>query len=240
MPGDTTSPHPRPNYRRLFLLLPAGLAGCLLALAYSPPLADSLESLLFARLALSYTDDAPALPADVVLDEPVVRLARALPADKAALDDDTPVIGVLAAGRARAYLVEAFDHGPPSHIVNDVLGEVPVSVTRCDITGCVRVFTGPVPGRPLELAVGGLKDQRMVLKFDGRLYRQENSEPLDEASPPLPCGDYPAELVPWGTWRRAHPGTDVYMGAVDEAAPPEGGRVPKDPSSAAPLSDTSP
>ena len=53
---------------------------------------------------------------------------------------DQPVIGVTAGGRHRAYLVRALSLGAKSHIVNDVVGGVPVSVTYCDIYTCTRLF----------------------------------------------------------------------------------------------------
>lgn len=152
------------------------------------------------------------------IDQPI-----ALPADKAPLDDDTPVIGVLASGRARAYLIEAFEHGPKSHVVNDLLGKIPISVTHCDVSGCTRVFTGATLGRPLQLAAAGIRDRQMVMSLDGHLYRQQTAEPLDEGSAAFPCREYQAEVTVWSVWRHAHPDTDVYMGSVDEPTPPEAG-----------------
>lgn len=226
VPHDSTHRHPRSNYRRLLVLFLVGLADCFLVLAYWPLLADSLEASLFDQPAPS---PPPALllspnPASqngrgrLGIDRPPV-----LPADKAPLDDDTPVIGVLASGQARAYLIEAFEHGPGSHVVNDLLGSVPISVTHCDISGCTRVFTGATPGQPLQLAAAGLRDGRLVLKLGGHLYGQETSEPLDEGSAAFPCREYPAEATIWSDWRRAHPDTDVYMGSIDEPTPPEAG-----------------
>jgi hypothetical protein len=206
----------------LLLVVWAGLAGCLLTLAYSPSLADSLESLVLVPSASPPPPRANPTP-DLEWDAPVVCQPSTLPADKAAQDDDTPVIGVLAKGHARAYLLEAFECGPSSHIVNDVLGGVPVSVTHCDISGCTRVFTGATPGRPLALSVAGRRDSRLVLKFDRHLYRQETAEPLDHGAAPFPHRPYPAELTAWGVWRQAHPETDVYMGSIDEPTPAEAG-----------------
>jgi len=219
VPSDSAPPPPGGNRRRPPLLLLAGPAACLLALAYSPPLRDALESLVFVQPPPA----PPPLPStpDVAFDAPAVQQPPALPAQKAALDEDTPVVGVVAGGRARAYLVEAFEHGPASHVVNDAIGEVPVSVTHCDISGCTRVFTGAAAGGVPDLSCGGVRGYRLVLKSDGHLYRQDTGESLDEGGPPFPYGAYPAEVTQWGAWRQAHPGTDVYMGAVDEATPPE-------------------
>lgn len=240
MPHDSTLRHSRSNNRRLLLLIAVGVADCFLVLAYWPSLVDSLESLLFVQ--------PPPQPAPMLLLPPNKTPERvrgklginpliALPADKAPLDDDTPVIGVLVAGQARAYLIEAFEHGPRSHVVNDLLGKVPISVTHCDISGCTRVFKGATLGRPLQLSAAGIRDRQMVLSLDGHLYGQETAKPLDEGSAAFPCREYQAEVTVWSVWRHAHPGTDVYMGSVDEPTPPEAGgpRImsPKKPSSAA-------
>lgn len=222
MPSDLTSQPPRPKSRRWLLLILAGTVCFFLSLAYSPPLADYLESLLFVQPAPEAPPPTNPAP-DLVWESPGIRKPLTLSADKAALDDDTPVIGVLVSGHARAYLVEALEHGPASHVVNDVLGGVPISVTHCEISGCTRVFTAVGHSQPLELSVEGRRNRQLILKFGGRLYLQTTSAPLDEGGSPLPCSEYPAERTAWKAWRQAHPQTDVYMGSVDEATPPEAG-----------------
>ncbi len=217
---DWTARRPRPNYRRIPLLCFVILAGCVLTLAYVPALADSFETLVFVQSAPPASLNERA---DMTRDLRSIVQPPVLPANEVTLDDDTPVIGVLASGRARAYLVEAFEHVPDSHIVNDLLGEVPISVTHCDLSRCTRVFTDSTRGRPLQLSGGGRKSNRLVLKVGGRLYRQETSEPVDGEGPAFPYREHPAELVAWGAWRRAHPETDVYMGSVDVPTPPEAG-----------------
>ncbi len=214
----------RPNSRRVLFLFLIGLTDCILVLAYWPSLADSLESRLFIQPSSTPIPPPKSVsPHSSVQDIPGIRQPATLPADKVALDDDTPVIGIFAGGRARAYLLEAFERGPASHLVNDVVGGVPISVSHCDISGATRVFTGARSGQPLELNMGGLKDSRMLLKCGGRLYRQETSQPLDEGDPAFPFHVYQANLTEWGEWRHAHPETDVYMGAIEEATPPEAG-----------------
>jgi hypothetical protein len=203
-----------------------GLADCVLILAYRPSLADSLESFFFIQPPSAPPSSSPtptALTRDLPEDAPGICRPETLRADKAALDDDTPVIGVLAAGQARAYLLEAFEHGPASHLVNDVLGGVPISVTHCDLSGCTRVFTGGTRGQPLELFLGGVKKSNMMLKFGGRLYRQETSQPVDEGGFAFPYREYVAKVLTWREWRQAHPETDVYMGSIEEPTPPEAG-----------------
>jgi hypothetical protein len=226
VPHDSASRRPGSNSRRVFLLIFIGLADCFLVLAYWPTLADALESSVLPQPP-SPPPMPTLLPPDPTQaeawDMPGIAQPPALPLDKAPLDDDTPVIGVLASGKARAYLVEAFEHGPASHVVNDVLGRVPISVTHCDISGCTRVFTAAASDQPLELSVVGIRDRRLVLKFAGHMYCQETSESLDREGVPLPCREYPAELTVWSDWRQAHPESDVYMGTVEEPTPPEAG-----------------
>src|SRR5438105_7303951 len=85
---------------------------------------------------------------------PGIDRPAAVPADEADLDANTEVIGVVVGGKARAYVLAAL-RGPMHHVVNDVLGADPVTVTYSDRADCVRVFTGPAAGRPLDFGLGG-------------------------------------------------------------------------------------
>jgi hypothetical protein len=106
---------------------------------------------------------------------PGIREPTALLASQAvALADYDPVVGVSASSQHRAYLVRALAQGPKSHIVNDVLGGMPVSVTHCNLHVCTRVFTGGVPGEPLDLSQGGLEAGSMVLRAGGHRDRQDS------------------------------------------------------------------
>jgi hypothetical protein len=155
---------------------------------------------------------------DVLRDFRGVEHPHAVSAGEADLDDDMTVLGVSAGGRSRAYLLDAFAISPDSHIVNDVLGEVPVSVTHCNIAGCSRAFTDDwTPehrDRPLDLSGGGFKTSRMIMKTGGHAYEQDTGKPLDSASPPFPYREYPLEQTSWKTWHKAHPDSDVYLGTI--------------------------
>lgn len=224
MPCESAPRRPSLDYWRSSLLILVGAADCLLVLAFLPSLADSLESWVLPQ-PLSTPPPPTETPSDFMpgITWGGTSLPSTLPADKAPLDEDTPVIGVLVRGKSRAYLLEALQRGPKSHVVNDVLGTVPISVTHCDISGCTRVFTGDSPGQPLDLSVAGLKDGGLVLKLGGHRYYQETSESLDENGTTLPCSEYPAQLTVWKEWQQSHPETEVYMGTIDEPTPPEAG-----------------
>ena len=170
----------------------------------------------------SESDGRPA-PVDSDLDAPGIVRPPVVAAADASLDDGEPVIGVIAGNKHRAYRLRALAVDRGSHIVNDVLGDVPISVTHCDLRRCTRLFTADTHGEPLPLSQGGLRDGKMLLKWDGRRYDQETAAPLVASSPPLPYVSIPAEETTWGQWRQAHPDTDVYVDPPP--LPPEGPHV---------------
>lgn len=131
------------------------------------------------------------------------------PAAEAFLEDDTEVIGISVAGVHRAYEMRAFD-GPLAHVVNDLVGGVPVSVTRCDLSACARVFTADQDG-PLELGLGGIMQGRMLLRLPQGFYFQDSAGAINESFPAFPYSSLPFEVTTWGAWRDAHPDTDVYV-----------------------------
>jgi Protein of unknown function (DUF3179) len=112
-----------------------------------------------------------------ILSSPVVR-PRAIAASDAGLRPDEPVLGVVVDGRARAYRLGAME-SRSGHLINDVVGDVPVSVAYCDLTRCARAYTGPPGSGPLHLGVAGLLDGEMVLRADGIAYFQGSGLRVD-------------------------------------------------------------
>jgi hypothetical protein len=199
------------------LLALLGPLDCFLVLVYFPSLADSLESWVIVA-NVRPPELRTELPEDVAVEAPGIDQPPTFPADKGVLEEDALVVGVYVSGRARAYALEAFQQRPDLHIVNDLLGDVPISVTHCDISGCTRVFMGETPGRTLKLSVGGRKNQGLLLKSNGQLFFQKTGAPL-VGNARFPYREYPAEVTEWGVWRKAHPQTDVYIGVGAEGTP---------------------
>ena len=143
-----------------------------------------------------------------------------LTAAEAALGGGEEVIGVEVGGRARAYRLGAFRF-PSPHIVNDLIGGVPVSVTYCDSRDCARVYTDPHGSAPLDITQAGLRDGRMVVRVGGVLYDHESGRPLEAGTgrTALPFKPLPATQTTWDEWRRWHPGTDLYVGPRDGGPP---------------------
>ena len=88
---------------------------------------------------------------------------------EAKLPPDEVVVGIEVDGKARAYRIGAFQH-PSGHLVNDLIGGVPVSVGYCNLSDCLRVYTDPRGSAPLEIEVAGRYGSEMVVKFNGALY----------------------------------------------------------------------
>jgi hypothetical protein len=166
-----------------------------------------------------------------LVDSPGIVQPVTIPGVSANLPDDAPVIGVVVEGQSRAYSEKALSGGPSKHVINDLIGSVPLSVTYCDITHCARAFTGRHLGVPLDLGTGGLADRQLLLMVGGQRYHQQSLTPFvaekafsdspePEASPnpptPFPYDDYSCEQTTWKVWREEHPQTDLYVGEAAE------------------------
>lgn len=94
------------------------------------------------------------------------------------------------------------------------MGNIPVSVTFCDRTDCVSVFTDKPGEHPLSLQVGGYKD-KMFLKSGDGFFFQDDGTSIDANNPAvLPHQRKTFEKTTWKAWRIAHPTTSVYVGQM--------------------------
>ncbi len=125
------------------------------------------------------------------------------------------VLGVTVGGHYRAYLLASLT-SVRRHVVNDLLGGVPITVAYCDRTDCANAYTAAGRSKPLDLAVGGWDeagtDSGMLVRVGPHRYLQHSGRPLDETAPPFPYDGVEVERTTWAEWRAAHPGSDVYVG----------------------------
>ncbi len=137
----------------------------------------------------------------------------AVAAGEAGLADDEEVIGVVVEGRPRAYRLRSLEY-PPWHVVNDVVGAVPVTVAYCDRSGCTQVYAGPAGTGPLDVSQAGLVDGEMVVKVGGAAYVHRTGLPLDPVPgvPGLPYPGHEWTRTTWREWVGRHPTTDVFVG----------------------------
>jgi hypothetical protein len=138
-------------------------------------------------------------------------------AEAADLADDTPVVGVVVDGKARAYSLRAMSP-MTKHVVNDVIGETPVTVTYCNRTNCVRVFSDEARGKSLPVTLMGFTQDSMLLRVGEVMYRQDDGKSLRPGHADFPYEPAAHELMTWKEWKTAHPGTDVYTGREPAAA----------------------
>ncbi len=125
-------------------------------------------------------------------------------ASQVRLRDDDMMIGVVAFGKAHAYLRRSLAKGPASHVVNDMFGTNPVTVTYCDRTDRTRVFTAD-QSSVLEVSCGGWHmDQEMAVRVGKTIYSQSSQE--------IPLTDVPFVLMTWQAWHEQYPDSDVYLG----------------------------
>lgn len=134
-----------------------------------------------------------------------------VPASRADLPDEELVIGVRSGDKSRAYVLRAF-RNLSGHVVNDIVGGRPISVTHCDRTECTCVFTTSTQNTVLDLATGGWDGQQMLLKVGSVFYPQGAKLPSVGPAPDFPYAAEPFVLVSWKQWRTKYPDTDVYLG----------------------------
>jgi hypothetical protein len=96
-------------------------------------------------------------------------------------------------------------------VINDIVGDRPISITYCDIRNSAVAFKGDRPGAPLSISQGGLFDGGMVLCVGKTEYAQETLRPLkrDASAPAFPYEPISPTRTTWGDWRRRHPETEI-------------------------------
>lgn len=131
------------------------------------------------------------------------------------LMDSAVVIGLTVNNQHRAYLMETL-LGPSSHVINDQIKKIPVTVTYCTLDDCIRVFTDTKSKKALAITSAGLNSMRpkkMLIRVGEKTFWQDNLLPLlPSDSTKFPLETLQFERTTWGQWRQKHPNTDLYVG----------------------------
>jgi hypothetical protein len=138
-----------------------------------------------------------AIPA---LDHPSV-----LPAGEADWSDDEPVLGIVVAGKARAYPVAILNW---HELVNDTLAGEPILVSFCPLCGTGLVFDRRVGGEVRTFGVSGLLYRSDLLMFDRgseSLWSQISAEAVTGPLLGQRLRILRARMDQWGQWRSDHP-----------------------------------
>jgi Protein of unknown function (DUF3179) len=152
-----------------------------------------------------YTD-MPAQRFPVRLDPLIV------PATQASLKDVEMVIGVARGSDVRAYPVNLM-YGPDKEAVNDTLGGTPVVTTWCPIAHSAGVYARQVAGAAHVFGVAGAEHGTLILydKETGSQWSQIVGTALRGALTGRRLEKLPATFTTWGSWKRLHPETTVYV-----------------------------
>lgn len=136
-----------------------------------------------------------------------------IPSDRASIGPDEVVAGVVVNGKARAYRLESMRLSD-RHLINDLIGKVPVSISYCNLSNCVRVYMDTKSSEPLDIQVAGILNGDMILKIKGSLYSQKSGTAVEtgEGHAKVPYATLTPERTTWRQWRMDHPETDLYVG----------------------------
>jgi hypothetical protein len=150
---------------------------------------------------------AVQMHAPVIERRPGIRQLVIVPASRASrtwLTDQTQVIGVTVAGKHRAYALVGFTGR--TQLLNDLIGDVPVTVAYSLKPERQRAFTSDQRGSPLDVwVVNAGREDHLV-------YRIGDVEcSLELGDPPPPLKDLAVTRSTWKDWKLAHPDTDVCL-----------------------------
>ncbi len=122
--------------------------------------------------------------------------------DKSKLSKDDFVVGIVHEGQAFAFPLDLLAH-PKRHVVNFAIFGSALSVSYCNLSGCIRVFRREGEAS-IPLGIGGLDiHQEMVLMLNGMRYSQDSKH--------IPLADFPFKKTTWGEWIDGHPNSKLFV-----------------------------
>ncbi len=153
-----------------------------------------------SRMRSTAIDGGPCVDGIPSVDDPELQ-----PADAADLDDGDPVFGIVKNGVIKAY--------PQSilvwhEVVNDTVGDEPIAVTYCPLTGTAQGF---IRGET-TFGVSGLLVNSNLLMYDrgtGTRWPQITATGIEGPLADQSLAEFPVVWTTWGNWRSAHPDTQV-------------------------------
>ncbi len=147
------------------------------------------------------------LPRDAI---PSIKAPEFIPADKAGLDDNEPVVGITINGESHAYSVYLLNH---HEIVNDRIGNMAFAVAWCPLANLAAVYNREINGQEYTFGVSGKLLKNALVMFD---YETESLWPIvygkaiDGELTGRALKNIPGcQKVSWGAWKKLHPDTLV-------------------------------
>ena len=129
--------------------------------------------------------------------------------------EDDYVVGLVVAGKARAYPLWVTDN---HHVINDVVEGIPIVFTTCERCQSGAAFVAERDGQRIKFAACGMSNASLVmtdrvrdasiwLHYEGVCIAGER---LGEF-----LNQIPTFHTTWDCWRQWHPETDVMLAPVD-------------------------
>lgn len=151
----------------------------------------------------------PGAPIDMI---PALTRPKMIKADEAAyLNDDDSVLGIEINGDARAFPLRVMLW---HEIVNDVIGEIPVSVTYCPLCGTGIAFDSRLDGKMTRFGVSGLLHNNDLLMYNRgadipSLWQQAQGKAVAGPLTGTQLEFLPVTHTSWEDWKARHPQTTV-------------------------------
>lgn len=141
---------------------------------------------------------------------PSIDNPKFIPASEATfVSDDEIVVGLRINGETKAYSLSILVW---HEIINDYLGDTPVSVTYCPLCYSTQVFDRRINGQVVEFGVSGKLYNSNLVMYD-RLTDSLWSEIMGKAIVGELTGyeldRIPFDLVKWGDWKTLYPETII-------------------------------
>jgi len=125
------------------------------------------------------------------------------------LDESDLVLAIELDGNARAYPIAILNF---HEIVNDRIGDQPVSITYCPLCGSGTAFRRNVGGRTLDFGVSGLLRNSDLILYDRAtesLWQQITGRAFAGPLRGQSLEFLPVTLTQWSKWHASHPRTLV-------------------------------
>ncbi len=119
------------------------------------------------------------------------------------------VLGIEVNGDARAYPTKWITR---PHIVRDVIGGEPVTMTYCVLSNLGRAFRAEVDGKDMDLEVTMQLENNLIYydRTRKQLIQQITGAVLAGKETGKPPTEYPTRIMPWSAWSMLHPDTRVF------------------------------
>lgn len=125
--------------------------------------------------------------------------------------DDTPVIGVVINGKAKAFPLK-FLMRPDLHVINDEMAGTSFSVSYCDIDQCTRVFATKKDSKDRVRVSGAHRDRpgKLLLEVGKTKFWQDNLLEFGNPEKKAPVELMEHRQTTWGAWKAVYPDSEYF------------------------------